>query len=228
MIASHVTERLCGQPRVESPYGNDTMLQREHWSEEERSIIVQGLLEHNLFEIMKPQDVPQCVLDQLPKRSAEGIRQYLARHGAQALDDALGCNDVLCEMSAEASKLLEKKVRKPPTERKPPSLPSHKRPRQDTAETKASSAPVVQAVPPPPPVFGPRVVAMPRPPPMVLPPRAITFGAKKIVLNSHSFATLLERKPACTFADINERLRDKMRDARTENYDGLPMFMPHM
>lgn len=227
MIASHVTERLYVQPRVESPDGDDTMLQREHWSEEERSVLVQGLLEHTLFEIMKPQDVPQCVLDQLPKRSAEGIRQYLARHGAQALDDALACNNILGEMSAEVSKLTEKKARKPPTKREPPPLPSHKRPREDAAYSKAPSAPVVQAMPPP--VAGPRAVAMlQQPPPMVLPPRAITFGAKKVALNSHGFATLLELRPACTFADINERLRDKMRDARTENYDGLPMFMPSM
>ena len=102
------------------------MVQREHWSDEERSVIVQGLLEHNLSEIMKPQDVPQCVLDQLPKRSAEGIRQYLARHGAKALDDALACNDILCGMSAEASKLTEKKVRKPPAKREPPPLPSRR------------------------------------------------------------------------------------------------------
>tara|TARA_Y100000389_G_scaffold132419_1_gene129852 strand:+ start:1595 stop:1963 length:369 start_codon:yes stop_codon:yes gene_type:complete len=56
-----------------------------------------------------------------------------------------------------------------------------------------------------------------------LPRRALTFGAKVVELKAHGLHGPLIRKSQPLFEEINKKLRSQ-RDARTENWDGLPRF----
>ena len=188
------------------------MLQRTHWSLGERDVIMLGLLDHRLKEKMHSNNVPFSILEQLPKRSAEGVRQYVRRHAARVLEDALTCNDLLVEMSEDARALSKKQPCKPP-----PTPP--KRQRTDGL--------LDTPIKPPPAPKGPfPMTTKDMPPSMVmgLPPGAISFGANTVQFQHHGFATTLILQPERTFNDINKKLRLGMRDARLENYDGLPVF----
>ena len=64
------------------------------------------------------------------------------------------------------------------------------------------------------------------PPPELVPPlpRAITFGAKRATLDSWGACGPTLISGGSTFDDINKKL-GMHRDARTENWDGMPRFM---
>ena len=63
------------------------------------------------------------------------------------------------------------------------------------------------------------------PPEMTPPlPRAITFGAKRMTLTYYGSCGLMTSGTNSVFDEINQKL-GMHRDARTENWDGLPRFM---
>ena len=66
------------------------------------------------------------------------------------------------------------------------------------------------------------------PPPEMMPPlpRAVTSNAKRVRLEAHGFmGSYLCELPGSSFEAIKKKLKTKHRDARTENWDGLPRFM---
>lgn len=188
-----------------------THLQRRHWTEPERCVLVEGLISGVLAEQMHPDAVPPDVLRRLPGRSAESVRQYLKRHAASLMGSVLECDEMLgslvgqmagkkrrgrpSKLDKEVQQMLESVTPAPPPAAVPPS-------------------PVLQAT-------------EEEPPPEMHPPlpRAMTTNAKRVRLDAYGFVSSYTLElPRSSFEDMNKKL-GMHRDARTENWDGLPRFM---
>ena len=181
-----------------------SMLQRRHWLDAEKNVLTQALLSGAMEQNTHPSSVPPDLLRQLPGRSAESVRQYTRKHYHELMANALGCVEFL--------DLCEQEVEKQSPKASP--------------KKRARASKTAPASKPPP---APQLTAVEEPaPPMMRPPlpRALTHGAKRMRIEAHGFlATYLCELPGSSFDDINRSLAHKHRDARTENWDGMPRFM---
>jgi hypothetical protein len=173
-------------------------LQRRHWQTNEKLTLAGYVASGAVAERTHPDCVPPDLLRELPGRSAESVRQYVRKHFAELTDIVLACDEVV-------SALVE------PPEPPPPSPPP---PSPPPPPQKKASKRKLEAVKEP-----------PAPPELVLPlPHAITFGAQRMVFDSHGEYGLMLHENTAVFDDINRKL-GKLRDARTEAWDGLPRFL---
>jgi hypothetical protein len=176
----------------------DATLQRRRWAKNEKNVLANALLSGDIAENTHPDAVPPSVLRQLPGRSSESVRQYVRKHYSELVSSVLEGVDLFGFDDVPESStgpIKPAPVKKPRVSPKKPEMRAR-------AET-----PPPEMVPP-------------------LPPRAITNGAKRMRLQAHGFmATYLCELPGSSFDAINKKLKTKHRDARTENWDGLPRFM---
>lgn len=189
-------------------------LQRRHWTEPERCVLVEGLMSGVLAEQMHPDAVPPDVLRRLPGRSSESVRQYLKRHASALMGSVLECDEMLGSLMGQVS---GKKRRGRPSK-----LDKEV---QQMLESVAPVPPMRSSVPLPP---SPLLQAIEEePPPEMSPPlpRAMTTNAKRVRLDAYGFVSSYTLElPRSSFEDMNKKL-GMHRDARTENWDGLPRFM---
>ena len=190
----------------------DPTLQRRHWKQDEKDVLSLHIVSGDLIENMHPDAVPPLVLRKLPGRSSESVRQYVRKHFSELLGSTLVCDAVIDSFNLAA-----------PRKRGRPPKGSRDLERFLDGMIEEQPAPPLAAPPPPPPVLAARPAS---PVPELYPPlpRAITYGAKRMRLDSVGFMSTPIFLPGSSFDDINKKLR-MQRDARLENWDGLPRFM---
>lgn len=201
-----------------------------NWSECEKTLLATYVVDGRVEKHSPVDKIPADLVAQLPRRTPEAIRLYVYRNTEALLARALACGEAVECLDASPKKrgrgrpTLESKAAEAEEAAKMQDVLAE----MEAAFAAAPETPVEKKhkaghVTPPKPRLTAQVEV---PPPEMVPPlpRTITFGAKRMTLQSYGAHGLTLVGTSSVFEDINRKL-GMHRDARMESWDGLPRFM---